>query len=79
MKQDANVGQNKYLDEDNSGTHTTCTTNNIDAFTTVADALRQAGRKGFISESGASSDSSVSLTTKPLEVKLRSCRVGQID
>lgn len=51
----------KYLDEDNSGTHTTCTTNNIDAFTTVADALRQAGRKGFVSESGASSDSSVSL------------------
>lgn len=50
----------KYLDEDNSGTHTACTTNNIDAFTTVADYLRQAGRKGFISESGASSDSSVS-------------------
>lgn len=50
----------KYLDEDNSGTHMTCTTNNIDAFTTVTDALRQAGRKGFVSESGASSDSTVS-------------------
>lgn len=49
----------KYLDEDNSGTHTTCTTNNIDSFTTVAQFLRQAGRKGLISESGASSDSSV--------------------
>lgn len=56
----------KYLDEDNSGTHTTCTTNNIDAFTTVADSLRQAGRKGFISESGASSDSTVSRTPPPL-------------
>lgn len=50
----------KYLDEDNSGTHTTCTTNNIDAFTTVAQFLRQAGRKGLISETGASSDASVS-------------------
>lgn len=50
----------KYLDEDNSGTHKTCTTNNIDAFTTVAASLRQQGRKGFISESGASSDASVS-------------------
>lgn len=51
----------KYLDEDNSGTHKTCTTNNVDAFTTVADFLRQAGRKGFVSESGASSDSTVSV------------------
>lgn len=50
----------KYLDEDNSGTHTTCTTNNIDAFTTVAQFLRQAGRKGLVSESGASSDATVS-------------------
>lgn len=49
----------KYLDEDNSGTHKLCTTNNIDAFTTVAEFLRQAGRKGFVSESGASSDASV--------------------
>ncbi|CAN8101244.1 unnamed protein product [Discula destructiva] len=46
----------KYLDEDNSGTHRTCTTDNVDAFTTVAQFLRQAGRKGLISESGASSD-----------------------
>lgn len=51
----------KYLDEDNSGTHTTCTTNNIDSFTTVAQFLRQAGRKGLISESGASSDATVSV------------------
>lgn len=50
----------KYLDEDNSGTHKTCTTDNIDAFTTVADFLRQTGRKGIVSETGASSDSTVS-------------------
>lgn len=55
----------KYLDEDNSGTHTTCTTNNIDAFTTVAEFLRQAGRKGLVSESGASSDSTVSVPLIP--------------
>ncbi|KAL1864617.1 hypothetical protein Daus18300_007634 [Diaporthe australafricana] len=47
----------KYLDEDNSGTHETCTTDNVDAFTTVADFLRSAGRKGIVSETGASSDS----------------------
>ncbi|KAI0405466.1 endoglucanase 2 [Xylaria palmicola] len=48
----------KYLDEDNSGTHTACTTDNVDAFTTVAQYLRGQGRKGFISETGASSDAS---------------------
>ncbi|KAJ8108916.1 hypothetical protein ONZ43_g6280 [Nemania bipapillata] len=48
----------KYLDEDNSGTHATCTTNNIDAFTTIAQYLRSKGRKGLISETGASSDAS---------------------
>lgn len=51
----------KYLDEDNSGTHETCTTDNVDAFTTVADFLRSAGRKGIVSETGASSDSTVSI------------------
>lgn len=50
----------KYLDEDNSGTHKTCTTDNVDAFSTVADFLRTAGRKGIVSETGASSDSTVS-------------------
>lgn len=50
----------KYLDEDNSGTHKTCTTDNVDAFTTVANFLRSAGRKGIVSETGASSDSTVS-------------------
>ncbi|TGJ83544.1 hypothetical protein E0Z10_g5209 [Xylaria hypoxylon] len=48
----------KYLDEDNSGTHAACTTDNVDAFTTVAQYLRSNGRKGFISETGASSDAS---------------------
>lgn len=52
----------KYLDEDNSGTHKTCVTDNVDAFGTVAEFLRQAGRKGLVSESGASSDSSVSVS-----------------
>ncbi|KAI0855664.1 endoglucanase 2 [Xylaria cubensis] len=46
----------KYLDEDNSGTHAPCTTNNIDAFTTIAQYLRSKGRKAFVSETGASSD-----------------------
>ncbi|KAI6087469.1 glycoside hydrolase family 5 protein [Hypoxylon rubiginosum] len=48
----------KYLDEDNSGTHTECTTDNTDAFTALAEFLRGKGRKGFISETGASQDSS---------------------
>ncbi|KAI0455475.1 endoglucanase 2 [Xylaria acuta] len=48
----------KYLDEDNSGTHAACTTNNVDAFTTVAQYLRSKGRKGFVSETGASTDAS---------------------
>ncbi|KAI1144428.1 glycoside hydrolase family 5 protein [Hypoxylon sp. FL0543] len=48
----------KYLDEDNSGTHVQCTTDNTDAFTSIAKYLRGKGRKGFISETGASNDSS---------------------
>ncbi|KAH9906395.1 endoglucanase 2 [Xylariomycetidae sp. FL2044] len=48
----------KYLDEDNSGTHAQCTTDNVDAFGTLAAYLREKGRKGFVSETGASSDSS---------------------
>ncbi|KAI1324872.1 endoglucanase 2 [Xylariaceae sp. FL0255] len=47
----------KYLDEDNSGTHTTCTTDNVDVFTAIAQYLRGKGRQGLISETGASSDS----------------------
>lgn len=46
----------KYLDVDNSGTHKECTTDNTAAFQTVADYLRKVGRKGFVSETGASMD-----------------------
>ncbi|CAJ2510269.1 Uu.00g061690.m01.CDS01 [Anthostomella pinea] len=48
----------KYLDEDNSGTHAKCTTDNVDAFTAVAEYLRKRGRQGFVSETGSSSDAS---------------------
>lgn len=43
----------KYLDSDNSGTHAECVTNNIDgAFSPLATALRNAGRKAFLTETG---------------------------
>ncbi|KAH8673927.1 glycoside hydrolase superfamily, partial [Xylariales sp. PMI_506] len=48
----------KYLDIDNSGTHEECVTNNVGNFTTLASFLRENGRQGIISESGASSDAS---------------------
>jgi endoglucanase len=48
----------KYLDEDNSGTHAECVTDNVDAFASVANFLRQNGRQGIVSETGASSDAS---------------------
>ncbi|KAI2617258.1 glycoside hydrolase family 5 protein [Hypomontagnella submonticulosa] len=48
----------KYLDTDNSGTHDECTTNNSKAFSGLADFLRKNGRKGIISETGASQDDS---------------------
>ncbi|KAI0883503.1 glycoside hydrolase family 5 protein [Annulohypoxylon maeteangense] len=48
----------KYLDIDNSGTHSLCTTDNTDAFASVAQFLRTNGRKGFVSETGASKDAS---------------------
>ncbi|KAL7627186.1 hypothetical protein AAE478_003962 [Parahypoxylon ruwenzoriense] len=44
----------KYLDIDNSGTHVQCTTDNTDAFATLAQFLRERGRKGLVSETGAS-------------------------
>ena len=50
----------KYLDEDNSGTHSVCTTNNIDgAFAVVATFLRDNNRLGIVSETGAGQDASV--------------------
>ncbi|KAI0594562.1 endoglucanase 2 [Biscogniauxia sp. FL1348] len=48
----------KYLDIDNSGTHAACTTDNTEAFSAVAQFLRENGRKGLVSETGASSDAS---------------------
>ncbi|KAI0389756.1 glycoside hydrolase family 5 protein [Xylariaceae sp. FL0594] len=44
----------KYLDQDNSGTHVECTTDNVETLTGVANYLRERGRKGLISETGAS-------------------------
>lgn len=48
----------KYLDEDNSGTHKECVTDNVEDFKTVAKFLRDNGRKGLVSESGASTAAS---------------------
>jgi endoglucanase len=49
----------KYLDSDNSGTHTTCTTNNVDAFTTLGNWLRTNKRQAILTETGGgASDSS---------------------
>jgi endoglucanase len=49
----------KYLDVDNSGEHSECTTDNIaDAFQLVADFLRQNGRQAIVSETGAGTTSS---------------------
>ncbi|KAJ0116583.1 hypothetical protein J7T55_009733 [Diaporthe amygdali] len=43
----------KYLDSDNSGTHTECTTNNIDdAFTPLAKWLRDNKRQAMLTETG---------------------------
>ncbi|KAF5370416.1 hypothetical protein D9757_013143 [Collybiopsis confluens] len=43
----------KYLDSDNSGTHTECVTNNIDdAFAPLATWLRTNGRQALLSETG---------------------------
>ncbi|KFA46927.1 hypothetical protein S40293_03590 [Stachybotrys chartarum IBT 40293] len=46
----------KYLDENNSGTHEECTTDNVEAFRNMAEWLREHDRKAIISESGASMD-----------------------
>lgn len=43
----------KYLDEDNSGTHVECVTNNIaDAFEPLATWLRENNRQAMNTESG---------------------------
>jgi len=49
----------KYLDSDNSGTHTSCTTNNVAVFQTLGDWLRTNKRQAILSETGGGpSDSS---------------------
>ncbi|KAB5533509.1 glycoside hydrolase superfamily [Coniochaeta sp. 2T2.1] len=52
----------KYLDVDNSGTHSECVTDNTAAFATVAGFLRENGRQGLVSETGASSAASCMTT-----------------
>ena len=42
----------KYLDSDNSGTHTSCTTNNAEAFRSLGDWLRQNKRQAILTETG---------------------------
>jgi endoglucanase len=49
----------KYLDENNSGTHETCTTDNVEAYGRMAEWLREHDRKAIISESGATMDETV--------------------
>lgn len=49
----------KYLDSDNSGTHTECVKNNIDnAFKPLAEWLKQNGRKAMLTETGGGNTSS---------------------
>ncbi|KAL1857704.1 hypothetical protein VTK73DRAFT_7979 [Phialemonium thermophilum] len=49
----------KYLDQDNSGTHTECVTNNIDsAFSPLADWLRTNKRQALNSETGGGNTAS---------------------
>ncbi|TGO17212.1 hypothetical protein BTUL_0019g00010 [Botrytis tulipae] len=49
----------KYLDSDNSGTHTECVTNNIDtAFAPLATWLRANGRQAILSETGGGNTAS---------------------
>lgn len=49
----------RYLDINNSGTHAKCTTDNTEAFKSVAKWLRTNKRTAMISESGASMDPTV--------------------
>ncbi|KAF1999818.1 glycoside hydrolase family 5 protein [Amniculicola lignicola CBS 123094] len=52
-----------YLDSDNSGTHTSCATNNIDnAFAPLATWLRSNNRQAFLSETGGGPNDSSCIT-----------------
>jgi endoglucanase len=49
----------KYCDNDSSGTHAECVTNNIDdAFAPLATALRGIGRQGMVTETGGGNTAS---------------------
>lgn len=48
----------QYLDSDGSGTHTTCTTNNVESFNTLGAWLRTNKREAILTETGGSDDSS---------------------
>ncbi|QUC17505.1 uncharacterized protein UV8b_01746 [Ustilaginoidea virens] len=48
----------KYLDINNSGSHSECTTNNVAGFKTISDWLRKNNRLAMVSETGASMDPS---------------------
>lgn len=50
-----------YLDSDGSGTSTTCTTSNSEAFATLGEWLRTNERKAFLTETGGGQDSSTCL------------------
>ncbi|EHL02843.1 putative endoglucanase EG-II [Glarea lozoyensis 74030] len=60
----------KYLDVDNSGNHVECTTDNTEAFASVAQFLRENGRKGLVSETGAGSTASNSFINQNSDVYL---------
>lgn len=65
----------KYLDIDNSGNHVECVMDNVaDTFVPVAAWLRKNKRQAIVSETGASSDPSVS-TTVPVRTSLLSLLV----
>ena len=48
----------KYLDSDGSGTHTTCVTDNVSAFQSLVNWLKQNNRQAILSETGGGSTSS---------------------
>jgi len=52
----------RYLDSDNSGTHASCTTNNVAAFTTLGNYLRTNKRQAILTETGGGATDSSCLT-----------------
>jgi endoglucanase len=48
----------QYLDSDGSGTHTACSTNNVDVFETLGAWLQKNKRQAILTETGGSSEAS---------------------